>query len=478
MTDAAMTILAPDLCVIGAGAGGLSVAASAALMGVPVVLIERGAMGGDCLNHGCVPSKALIAAAETAERARHAGRFGVHLSPPSIDRAGVNAHIRAVIDAIKPVDSQERYRALGATVITGEARFIDARTVQVGDTTVKARRFVIATGSRPVVPPIPGLADAGCLTNETVFDLDVIPPRLVILGGGPIGIELAQAHRRLGAEVTVIEAASILAREDAEAVLAVRTALMRDGVQVIEGATVTRVSGAPGALALDLSGEGVPSIVQASHILVAAGRRPDFTGLGLEAAGIVHDARGITVDAAMRTSNARVFAIGDCAGGPQFTHSAGHQAGLVIRKALFRLPVRFEARAIPRVTFTDPEIAVAGWTEREARDAGLAVTLYRWPFAENDRARATGHTEGFVKALVDRKSRIVGVTIVGAHAGELLAPWLLAMRQRLKISAMVDLVLPYPTLSEASRRAALQSLTPHLRSPWLRRILVLLRTLG
>ena len=467
-----------DLCVIGAGAAGLSVASSAALLGVPVVLIERGAMGGDCLNTGCVPSKALIAAARAAHDGRNAGGFGVKFRAPSIDREAVAAHVRGVIDAIAPVDSVARYRALGVNVIEGSARFIDRKTVQVNDVAVTARRFIIATGGAPAIPPIPGLTDVPYLTNETVFDLTETPKRLAIIGGGPIGVELAQAHRRLGSDVTIIEAGRILAREDAEAADLMRRVLEREGIRLIEGASVERVAEISSGLALDLTGDNAPRLLNCSHLLVAAGRRPRLDGLGLEAAGVSFSDRGIVVDRKLKTSNRRIYAIGDCAGGPQFTHVAGYQAGLVIRNALFRQPVATNYDLTPRVTYCDPEIAAVGLSEVAARKAHKGVQTLRWPLSENDRARAERTTDGFVKAMFDRKGRILGVTIVARHAGDLIAPWVLAMRQGLTINAMVDLVLPYPTVSEASRRAALQSLGPRLRSSWIGRILRFLRKFG
>ncbi|MCA0422460.1 MAG: FAD-dependent oxidoreductase [Proteobacteria bacterium] len=471
--------LSTDLCVIGAGAAGLSVAASAALLGVPVVLIERGAMGGECLNAGCVPSKALIAAAGMAKADQRAEAFGVHFSAPLIDRARIGRHIRAVIASIAPVDSAERYRAMGAEVITGEARFVDARTVAVGETLVTARRFVIATGAGPMLPAIPGLDQTPFLTNETIFNLDSVPSRLAIIGGGPVGVELAQAHRRLGADVTLIEAGRLLPREDTDAVHHLRLALEREGVRLIEGARVSAVRPVSSGVALDLVGEGAPPLLQASHLLIATGRTPRLDALDLGKTGVSATADGITVDKHLKTANRRIYAIGDCvAGAPRFTHVANYQAGLVIRNALFRLPIRVDYVSIPRVVYTDPEIATVGLGEEEARSARRGVRALRWPFSENDRARAMHHPEGFVKILIDGRGRILGATIVGHGAGEMIAPFALALRQKLKIGAIYDLILPYPTLSEAARRAALSALAPQLRSPWPGRIIRFLRMFG
>lgn len=456
----------------------MSVASSAALLGVPVVLIERSAMGGDCLNSGCVPSKAVIATAGAAHAIRQAEHYGIKSSPPLIDRIRINRHVRSVIDGIAPLDSVARYRALGVTVIEGNAVFQDARTVAVGATRITARRFVIATGAAPALPDIPGLSEVPVLTNETIFDLDVVPARLAIIGGGPIGAEMAQAHRRLGAEVTLIEAGRILAREDPEAAECIRRTLRAEGVRIIESAQVSGVTAIGSGVAIDLRDGENRQLVQASHLLVATGRKSRIDGLGLEKAGVATSAKGITVDAALRTSNRRIYAVGDCAGGPQFTHVAGYQAGLVIRQALFRQPVRVDYATCPRVTYCDPEVASIGLSEAEARISVKGVRTLRWPFSENDRARAMGKEAGFVKVVIDRSDRILGVTIVGASAGELIAPWALAMKQKLRIGAMIDLVLPYPTLSEASRRAALQALAPKLMSPWLGRIIRFLRMFG
>ncbi|HRJ69993.1 MAG TPA: FAD-dependent oxidoreductase [Beijerinckiaceae bacterium] len=471
-------LVTTDICIIGAGAAGLSVAATTGLLGVPTVLIERGRMGGDCLNSGCVPSKALIAAARAAHDIRTAGRFGIKAQPPIIERKRLMAHVQEVIDSIAPTDSVARYRALGVEVIEADARFVDARTVVAGERSVRARRFVIATGAGPAIPPIPGLADVPFLTNETVFALDETPRRLVIIGGGPIGVELAQAHRRLGSEVTIIEADTLLGREDPELADVIRMALRRDGVRLLEGARVTRVQAVSSGVTLDLEGQGAPEMLNASHLLVAIGRRPRLDGLGLEAAGIAFDPRGITVDAGLKTSNRRVYAIGDCAGGPQFTHVASYQAGLVVRNALFRLPVKADYAAVPRVTYTDPELAAVGLSEAQARAEQTGVMVYRWPFAEVDRARAERETAGLIKAVVSRKGVVLGAAIAGPKAGELLAPWTLAVRTGMKIGAMADAIMPYPSLSEISKRVAVQSYAAHLRNPWVGRMIRFLRRFG
>jgi pyruvate/2-oxoglutarate dehydrogenase complex dihydrolipoamide dehydrogenase (E3) component len=477
-------ILRPDLCVIGAGSGGLSAAAAAALFGVPVVLIEKDRMGGECLNVGCVPSKALIAAGERAHAMRGADDFGILAQEPKVAFAKVQAHVREVIAAIAPIDSQERFTALGVKVIRAEARFTDPRTVVAGETAIMARRFVIAAGSRPAIPPIPGLDSGAYLTNETIFDLTTRPRRLIVIGAGPVGLELAQAHRRLGSEVVVLESGIALAREDREIANEVLAALGREGVAVREGVSIGRVETTVDGVRVTLAprdGEA-EEVVQGSHVLVATGRRPVVDGLGLEAAGIATDARGIMVDASLRTTNRRVFAIGDCAGGPftgyRFTHAANYHAGLVIRSALFRLPARLDNNLIPRVTFTDPEIASVGLLEEEARRGHKSIRVLRWPFAENDRAQAGHATCGHIKVVTTTKGRILGCSIAGAHAGELIVPWIMALARKGSVRDFAGLVFPYPTLSEVSRRAALSFLAPSAANPWVRWLIGFLRRFG
>jgi len=472
-------LITPDICVIGAGAGGLSVAAAAAAFGVPVVLIEKGKMGGECLNSGCVPSKALIAAARRVHGFTGLDAFGLTASVPSVDFARVHDHIRQVIAAIAPNDSRERFIGLGVRVIEGRARFKDKETVAVGDDIeVKARRVVIATGSSPAIPAIPGLNAVPFLTNETVFDLTTCPQHLIVLGGGPMGLELAQAYRRLGAAVTVLEARTALAHDDAECARVVLDQLAAEGVTLRQGVSVARVEAAGSGVAVVLGGAANYERITGSDLLIATGRRANIDGLNLPAAGITHTPAGITVDRGMRTSNRRVYAIGDVAGGPQFTHAANYHAGIVIRNALFRLPAKADDRLIPRVTFTDPELAHVGLTEDEARRARKTIRVLRWPLAENDRAQTERDTRGHIKVITDRRGGILGATIVGAGAGELIATWGLALANRLNIRAIVGIVVPYPTYSEIGRRAAITYFTPSLTSPFVRRIIGWLRRLG
>jgi pyruvate/2-oxoglutarate dehydrogenase complex dihydrolipoamide dehydrogenase (E3) component len=470
--------LRPDLCVIGAGSGGLSVAAAAAAFGVPVVLIERGKMGGDCLNYGCVPSKALIAAARRAHAIRGAGRFGVVAPDAAIDFPAVHRHVHEVIAAIAPNDSVERFTGLGVRVIAGEARFKDRQTVVADGIEIRARRFVIATGSAPARPPIPGLDTTPHLTNETIFDLAECPAHLLVIGAGPIGLELAQAFRRLGAAVTVFEALRPLAKEDAECAAVVLDQLARDGVTVRAGVDIGHVEGKGAAVRVTLKSASGEEVVEGSHLLLAAGRRPNVEGLNLEAARVQYDRRGIVVDKGLRTSNRKIYAIGDAVAGQQFTHLANHHAGLVIRNALFRLPVNAHASPIPRVTFTDPELAHTGLSEKEARERGHQVRILRWPYHDNDRAQTERATAGHIKVVTDRRGRILGATIVGAEAGELITLWTLAINRGLNVRALVGMVVPYPTLSEIGKRAAIGYFAPSLTSPIVRRIIRYLRLFG
>ena len=472
-------VLTPDICVIGGGPGGLSVAAAAAAFGVPTVLIEQGKMGGDCLNTGCVPSKAFLAAARRAEAIRNSDDFGVVVQSIGVNFAKVHDHVRAVMAAVAPTDSVERFTGLGVRVIQEHAKFKDRKTVIAGDIEIRARRFVIATGSAPAVPPIPGLAAGPYLTTDTIFDLKERPEHLIIIGGGAAGLEMAQGFRRLGSSVTVLEAAHALAEEDPECTAVVLDRLEREGVVIRTEVNVIGISHAGPTVTATIEASGAEQTITGSHLLVAAGRKPTIDRLDLKAARVRHDHAGIDVNRKLKTSNRRVYAIGDCAKGQMhLAHAANYHAGLVIRNALFRLRVGIDNSAIPRVTFTEPELAHTGLTEAQARARRIRIRVARWPYNDNDRAQTERETRGHIKVIATRKGRIVGASIVGSQAGELIGIWTLAIAQGLNIRAFTDIILPYPTLSELGKRVAIDFFAPNLTRPWVRRIIRWLRNLG
>jgi pyruvate/2-oxoglutarate dehydrogenase complex dihydrolipoamide dehydrogenase (E3) component len=472
------TTIDTDICILGAGSAGLSVAAGAALLGARVVLIEPGTMGGDCLNTGCVPSKALLASAKAAVAHRHAGALGLRAQAPEVDFQAVHDHVPGVIAGIAPMDSVARFEGMGVTVLREPGRFTGPREVVAGDARIAARRFVIATGSAPMVPPIPGLDGVPYLTNETVFGLTELPRHLIVIGGGPIGCELGQAFRRLGAEVTILEMAAILPKDDPELAEILRDGLRGEGIDIREGARVTAVEAAGEGISVTVESGGATDRIAGSALLLAAGRRPVTAELGLEAAGVAFGPAGIEVDARLRTANPRVFAAGDVVGGYQFTHMASHHAVVVIKNALFRLPAKVETRAVPWVTYTDPELAQVGLTEAAARREHGAIRVLRWPFAENDRARAERSAEGLVKVIATPRGRVLGASILGAQAGELIQPWTLAIAQGIKLSAMAGTIAPYPTRGEASKRAAGSFYADKMSSRWTQGLVRLLLRLG
>ncbi|WP_270936343.1 dihydrolipoyl dehydrogenase family protein [Falsiroseomonas oryzae] len=466
-----------DLVVIGAGAAGLSVTALSAALGLKVALVERAEMGGDCLNWGCVPSKALLAAAHAAARVRQAGRFGVRVAEPEIDWLAVRAHVRGAIARIAPTDSEARFRGMGVEVIRASAHFTAPDEVEAGARRITFRRCVIAAGSSAVVPAIPGLDSVPWLTNETIFGLEDKPAHLLILGGGPIGLEMAQAHARLGCEVTVIEAGRIAGRDDPELADGLRRVLRREGVTLLEGTKLAAVERDPAGLEAVL-GDGTR--IAGSHLLLAVGRTPRLAGLDLAAANVAATPRGIATDAGLRSvSNRRVWAVGDIADpegiGPRaFTHVASQHAGVLARRMLFRLPAKVDYAALPRVTYTDPELAQVGMTEEEAREAGHDPLPYRFPLPESDRAVAEGLEDGLVKLVVSRKGRLLGAGVLGPHAGEMAGIFGLMIGRKLPLSALAGLVLPYPTLAEAAKRAAGDHYAPKLLSTFSKRLVGLL----
>ncbi len=462
-----------DLCIIGGGSAGLSIAAGAAQMGASVTLIEQGKMGGDCLNTGCVPSKALLAAAKQAQTLRTGAKFGISNVEPAISFDTVMAHVNEVISQIAPHDSQERFESLGVRVVRGHAKFLDRKTVDAAGIRVQAKRFVIATGSRPVVPHIKGLSEVPYLTNETIFENQELPEHLLIIGAGPIGMELSQAFRRLGSKVTVLDSSRPLKKEDLEVSKVVIDALKAEGVEVLSDAKISLISRNNKTFSVELQ-DG--RVLHGSHLLVAAGRRPNFENLELEQAHVATANGAILVDRRLRSkTNNRVFVVGDASGGPQYTHVAGYHAGVVIKNALFLLPSKTNYESVPRITYTDPELAHVGMSETQAKEFLKENSrILKVGFSDNDRAVAEGRTEGFLKVITNSKGRIYGASIVGQSAGELILPWVQAIEKKQNIKTFTQVIAAYPTRSEISKSAAHEFFKPKIYSPKIRWIVRML----
>ena len=465
-----------DLVIIGGGAGGLVIASVAAQLGLKVTLIEKEKkLGGDCLHYGCIPSKTLIQAGKVASLMRRGAEFGLPAIEPEVDLAKVNAHVQSVIDLIQPHDDPERFRDYGCEVLFGAAEFIDAHSVKVNNETINSKRFVIATGSRPFVPPIEGLEEAGYLTNIEIFSLQKLPGRLVVLGGGPIGLEMAQAFSRLGSQVTVVERLPhLLPQEDPEVADVLQKKLADDGIKFYTGISAERVSRAGELRTVHCSDD---INLECDQILVAVGRRPNIENIGLETAGINFSARGVEIDSRQRTSQKHIYAVGDVCGPYPFTHMAEYQAGIVISNAIFRFPKKTDYRVVPWVTYTDPELARVGLTEQQAIEKGIAPTVLRFDFKDIDRALAEVETAGFTK-LITHKGKILGATILGPHAGELIHEIVLAMQTGTKISEVSATIHAYPTLAQIHRRTVNTLYAPKLFSSrtrtvvkWINRLL-------
>lgn len=451
--------LTTDICIIGAGSGGLSLAAGAAQMGAKVVLIEGGKMGGDCLNYGCIPSKSLIAAAKSAHNMRDSAKFGITPVVPNVDYAATKDYVQSIIETIAPVDSQERFEGFGIKVIREYAHFSNPHEVVAGTYRIKARRFVIATGSHPFVPPISGIENVTYYTNETIFTLREKPEHLIIIGAGPIGLELGQAHVRLGSKVTVLSSGEALNRDDPELKDVVLQNMRAEGLVINEHIKITNVSQEDDGVQV-VSADG--TTFNGSHLLIAAGRKAVIDRLNLDAAGVEYDSRGVKVDQSLRSKNRKVYAVGDAAGGLQFTHAAGYHAGIVIRQIVLGLPAKTSNNHIPWATYTDPELAHVGLSEADAlKIHGDKLTVIRQHFNHNDRAITEGKAKGLIKVMVV-KGRPVGASIVGPNAGELIAMWALAISSKLKMSNIAGMVAAYPTLGEISKRAAGAYFSPAL----------------
>lgn len=464
-----------DIVVIGGGSGGLTVAAGGAQLGAKVALVERDRLGGDCLWHGCVPSKTLLKSARVAFAMRNAQRWALTPFDPRPDLAPVMERVASVIKDIEPDDSPERFRALGVDVIFGAGRFVARDAFEVNSRRLTARAFVIATGSRPTVPRLPGIESTPYLTNETVFDLREPVPSVIVIGAGPVGCELAQAFRRLGSEVEVVDAAhQILPREDPDLAAVVMHQLTAEGVRHHLGASILAFDGRTGDVRVTVrTADGTPKVLAGSHLLLAAGRTANTEHLGLDAAEVKVDNGRIILVEGLRTTNPAVYVVGDVAGGHQFTHVAEHHAGIVLRRALFGMFWVEPSTIVPWCTFTDPELARVGSSETEAKTSGAAYRVYRFPFDDVDRARADGERAGFAKILTSSRGKLLGAAIVGPHAGELIAEYALALSKGLRASDISAAIHVYPTLAQINRRVADQrlreGLTPASKR-WIQRI--------
>ncbi|NJK37699.1 MAG: FAD-dependent oxidoreductase [Oscillatoriales cyanobacterium RM2_1_1] len=441
-----------DIVIIGGGSGGLVVASAAAQLKAKVALVERDRLGGDCLWFGCVPSKSLIHASRIAYEVKHAAQFGIYTESPRINFAEAAGHVQQVIKTIEPHDSPERFRGLGVDVIFGEGKFTDGRTFEVNGRQLKARNFVISTGSRPAVPPITGLKEAGFLTNEQVFSRSERPDTLAVIGGGPIGCELGQAFSRLGSTVSIFDSgAHLLGKEDPEAAQVVQAQLAAEGIQIFTGSRVDRVELKDGKKQI-IAGHNT---VIVDEILLSAGRVPNVESLNLEVAGVEFGSHGVNVNSKLQTSNSHIYACGDVIGGYQFTHVAGYEAVVVLTNALFFPLSKANYRVIPWATFTDPELARVGLTEVQARERyGEDVCVLKQPFSGVDRAQAEAATAGFAKIITRGNGEILGAHLVGRSAGELIHEVVLAMANKLKVSALTGIHI-YPTLAEVNSKAGL-----------------------
>lgn len=443
-----------DVVIIGGGSGGLVVASAAAQLNAKVALVEKDRLGGDCLWFGCVPSKSLLHASRVAHEVKNSSRFGIYSTPPDIQFSEATGYVQQVISNIQPNDSPERFENLGVEVIFGEGEFKDENTFTVNGRDLKARAFVVSTGSRPKVPPIEGIEQAGFLTNEQVFSLKDRPESLAVIGAGPIGCELGQAFHRLGSQVTLISSRDpILPKEDPEAALIVEQQIEADGINLVRGKRAQKVEVIDGKKHLWVGDEKVV----VDEILVSSGRVPNVGSLNLEAAGVQYNDKGLVVNQKLQTSNKRIYACGDVIGGYQFTHVAGYEAGIVVQNALFFPSAKTDYRVIPWATFTEPELARVGLTEQQARERyGNEFEVLKQEFADVDRAQAEGATAGFAKLITTPKGQILGAHLVGPSAGELIHEVILAMKNQLPVSALTGMIHIYPTLSEVNSKAALQ----------------------
>jgi len=457
-----------DIGIIGGGAAGLTIASGAAQLGARTLLLEKEAvLGGDCLHFGCVPSKTLIHSAHVYHLMKNAARFGLpDIDPPPVDFTKIARRIRDVIAVIQKHDSEERFCGLGARVMFGDAVFHDEHAIKLNGKLLSAKNWVVATGSSPVAPPIPGLHETGFLTNKEIFSLERLPATMTILGAGPIGIEMAQAFNRLGSRVTVVDRADrILAKEDRDMAGAVLDVLVSEGVEFRLGAAIEKVWGTDSGKVVriaDVSGEAMD--LKSEQILVALGRAANIDGLGLETIGVDFEPWGVLVDDRLRTSQKHIYAAGDANGGYQFTHAAGYEGGIVVSNAIFHLPRKVDYTFLPWCTYTDPELASIGLNETRAKEAGIDYSVWTEAFSDNDRSLAEGEKTGLIKMILDKKERPRGVQIFGPRAGDILAEWVAVLNGKVKLSTLASAVHPYPTIGEINKRVAGSFFSPKIFS--------------
>jgi len=459
-----------DICVIGGGSGGLAFAEKAVQMGASVVIVEKGKMGGDCLFHGCVPSKAILASARIAKYVATSREYGVIDNKVAADYKKIRQHIYESIADIAPHDSKERFESLGVKVIHGFASFKNKKEIRVGEITIRAKRFVVATGSSAKAPPIFGLEGTPYYTNETIFDLEKQPKHLIVIGGGPIGCELSQAHCLLGTPVSLIQRGKILSKDDPELTEVVRDQFIQDGLNLYEDAQIKEVMKTKVGVQVVFEHDGATKKLQGSHLLIAVGRQPNLQGLNLEAAGIQYTPRGITVNTCLRSSNRRVYAIGDIAGGYQFTHIAHYHADIVLKNILFHWPAKVHYHAVPWVTYVEPELGHVGMSETEAREKYKNIRVLKLPFHDNDRAVTERRTSGFIKVIANRKGIILGAEIVGHDADELIGLWAYVISNKLPIKSLTNFIVPYPTRTELSKAIAQLYYKPLIYSSWMKKL--------
>ena len=447
-----------DLGVLGGGAAGLTITAGAAQLGAKTLLVEKeGALGGDCLHYGCVPSKTLIRTARAYHDIKHAVKFGLpHVDVQPVDFKEVSKRIRSVISVIQKHDSVERFCSLGARVEFGQAEFIDEHSIRLNGNTYSAKAWAIATGSSPAIPPLGGLKSISCLTNKDIFYMDTLPVSMIILGGGPIAMEMAQAFNRLGTRITIIQrSGQILSREDKDLADTVMEKLSHEGVSFALGSSIVTIAETDASKKVTFkNNEGEIKTIVADALLVAMGRTPNVDGLGLKNIGVVYDDKGIEVDSRLRTNHKHIYAAGDVTGKYQFTHAAGYEGGIVISNAIFHLPRKTDYTFLPWCTYTSPELASIGLNEKGATAAGIKYSVWIEEFKNNDRSLAEGEETGRIKMLLDEKEKPIGIQILGPHGGDLLSEWVAVLNGKVKLSTLAGAIHPYPTLGEINKKVA------------------------